>query len=142
MIQTIYSSAAVAEFKPSDLETLLDKARANNQQLGVGGMLLYDRGSFLQVLEGPEPAVAKLFAKIGADARHERVVLLLQVEVEVPVFAEWSMGFVSGSQLSGEQVPGYSDFLKGSSLPVAERGAAAARVLTAFRDGRFRTFVE
>lgn len=60
MIQLVYMSAALWRPTRSDLVTLLAKARQNNSQLGVTGMLLYHDGSFMQVLEGEEPAVIGL----------------------------------------------------------------------------------
>ncbi|GAB2709244.1 hypothetical protein GCM10011495_12850 [Hymenobacter frigidus] len=39
---------------------LLRKARHYNQQANISGLLLYANGQFLQVLEGPEPALSDL----------------------------------------------------------------------------------
>ena len=52
LITLIYGSAAVDPFTEPELIALLEKSRANNQSLGVTGMLVYRDGNFLQVLEG------------------------------------------------------------------------------------------
>ena len=58
MFQLIYASAAVKPFTPQELTVLLAKARKKNSSMDISGMLLYHAGSFLQVLEGPDDAVA------------------------------------------------------------------------------------
>ena len=58
-------------------------------------MLLYHEGSFLQVLEGDGPVLDDLFATIGADRRHHRVVALLKREIDERHFGDWRMGFAS-----------------------------------------------
>ena len=73
LIHCIYASAASREFTPEELEELLVVARKNNEALGVTGMLLYEKGSFFQILEGPAEAVEPLYAKIGADKRHASI---------------------------------------------------------------------
>jgi hypothetical protein len=63
MTEIIYASAQTQPFSSAQLTELLAKARRNNQALHVSGLLLYHRGSFLQVLEGDEAVVAG--SKIG-----------------------------------------------------------------------------
>ena len=139
MQQVIYSSAAVAPFSEAELGLLLSLARTNNARLEVTGMLVYHDGSFLQVIEG-EPAVLDvLFERIGRDKRHHRVLPLLKREIEERHFAEWQMGFASLKNLP-QNLPGYSDYLRLRGQPL-EAGNAAARLLAAFRDGRFRSYV-
>ena len=145
MLEVIYASAAVKPFTQAELTTLLRKARIKNTRLGISGMLLYDRGSFLQVLEGEIAAVRSLYEIIGKDPRHERVVKLLETTVSTRSFADWSMGFAAGEELRAAHVDGHSDLLRpdfsaASFLPEKER-AKARQVLLAFREGRWRTFV-
>ncbi|HMJ54637.1 MAG TPA: BLUF domain-containing protein [Polyangiaceae bacterium] len=145
MLEIIYASAAIKAFSPAELTTLLRKARINNTRLGVTGMLLYDRGSFLQVLEGEIADVRSLYQLIAKDARHERVVKLLETIVDVRSFQDWSMGFAAGEQIRATHLDGHNDLLRpdfsvASFLPERE-GAKARQVLLAFREGRWRTFV-
>jgi hypothetical protein len=139
MHQVFYSSAAVSPFDDAELTELLAVSRANNARLGVTGMLLYDRGSFLQALEGDEHVVASLFTKIGKDKRHHRVVALLRRDVTERYFDQWQMGFASMKAVPAS-MPGYSDYLRLRGDPL-ESGNAAARLLAAFREGRFRSYV-
>jgi Sensors of blue-light using FAD len=139
MHQVIYSSAAVAAFSENDLMTLLLRARGNNDRLGVTGLLLYHEGSFLQALEGDEGVLNALFSTISGDKRHHQIVKLLAREVDGAHFAGWQMGFVAMSSIS-KTLPGFSDYLRHRGEPDA-KADAAARVLSAFREGRFRSYV-
>jgi len=127
-------------FSDPELTELLAVARAKNGRLGVTGMLLYHQGSFLQALEGDPHVVENLYAHIGKDKRHHRVVALLRREVAARFFDQWEMGFASMKAVPAH-LPGYSDYLRLRGNPV-ESGNAAARLLAAFRDGRFRSYVE
>jgi Sensors of blue-light using FAD len=140
MHQVIYSSAAVAPFSESELTELLAGARVNNGRLGVTGMLLYHEGSFLQALEGDEHVLETLYARINKDKRHHRLVALLRRQVDARHFDQWQMGFASMKAVP-TNIPGFSDYLRLRGDPI-ESANAAARLLGAFRDGRFRSFVQ
>jgi Sensors of blue-light using FAD len=140
MHQVIYSSAAVAPFSESQLTELLAGARVNNGRLGVTGMLLYHEGSFLQALEGDEQVLETLYARINKDKRHHRLVALLRRQVDARHFDQWQMGFASMKAVP-TNIPGFSDYLRLRGDPI-ESANAAARLLGAFRDGRFRSFVQ
>jgi hypothetical protein len=138
--QVIYSSAAVAPFSELELTTLLVAARVNNGRLGVTGILLYHEGSFLQALEGDEHVVNRLYEKIGKDKRHYRVVTLLRQQLDARHFEQWQMGFASMKALP-DNMPGFSDYLRFRGDPI-QSANSAARLLAAFRDGRFRSYVQ
>jgi hypothetical protein len=140
MHQVIYSSAAITPFSEAELTDLLAAARVNNGRLGVTGMLLYHEGSFLQALEGDEQVLENLYAKIGKDKRHHRLVALLRRQVAARHFDQWQMGFASMKALPNN-MPGFSEYLRLRGDPI-ESGNAAARLLAAFREGRFRSYVQ
>lgn len=140
--QLVYVSAGTIPFGASDLTALLIKARANNQRLGVSGMLVHHSGSFMQSLEGPEGVVQSLFELIERDKRHHRLVILSRTDGPRRDFGDWSMGFVDSEQATGA-VPGFNDFFR-RGFEKVDLHAAASRARTlmdAFRDGRFRRFV-
>jgi hypothetical protein len=139
MHQVIYSSAAVTPFTEAQLTELLSRARVNNARLGVSGMLLYHEGSFLQVLEGETAVLDTLFRIIDKDKRHHRVMPLLEREVEQRHFGAWQMGFAALKSLP-HHLPGYSEYMRLRGEP-SEAPNAASRLLAAFRDGRFRSYV-
>ena len=141
MLQLIYASAQTTPFTSQQLSALLAKARANNQRLGVSGLLLYHQGSFLQMLEGDEPVVTALYDEISKDRRHNRIVVLKRATVTERSFADWSMGFVEVSPAVAAKLEGFSSFLqRGSPLPNG-LGEQLAKVLDAFRSGAWRQYV-
>jgi hypothetical protein len=138
--QLIYSSTAVTELSEVELSRLLLGARRRNGALGVTGMLLYDMGSFLQVLEGEPASLEALFTRIGADPRHMRILTLLRRPIERREFGDWAMGFVALEQLPNH-LPGYSEYLGQRANPAAA-GGLAERVLAQFREGSYRYYVQ
>ncbi len=136
VIQLLYSSTASRPFSFEALRTLLVGARSRNTAAEVSGMLLHVDGAFLQVLEGePEPVMA-LFTRIGGDPRHQRVRLLRNLDITARNFGDWSMGFFDasgkGAALPGyRQTTGFADLLGDTAM--------IARVVTEFRDGRWRS---
>jgi FAD-dependent sensor of blue light len=139
MHQVVYASAAVEAFSEAELSELLSRARMKNERLGVTGMLLYHEGSFLQVVEGREEVLEALFRTISKDQRHHRIVSLLRRPVQERQFGNWKMGFASAKNLPNH-LPGFSDYLRLRGDPT-EAGNAAARLLAAFREGRFHSYV-
>jgi hypothetical protein len=93
MRQLLYVSNTSRDIAPADLDDILTASRRNNALLGVTGLLLFIDGGFLQMLEGEEIAVRTLYARITADRRHWGPRLMLDREVPVRAFPEWSMGF-------------------------------------------------
>lgn len=139
IFQLIYSSAATEPFDDDALIELLTRSRASNTAAGVTGMLLYDEGSFLQILEGPEEAVREAYERIGRDPRHTDTTLLYRATAESRQFEDWAMGFARPSKQAKERLAGWSEFLQTGFRGDADADAEKAqKLLFAFRDGRFR----
>lgn len=138
MIQIIYASAATVPFSVADLKQLLTIARANNKSLGVSGMLVYHKGSFLQVLEGSDDAVLHLYAKIEEDKRHDNIQLLLRSTIEERSFGEWQMGFYDASGSMHDDDAGFVDFFRKRSVFDDSDADRARAVLMQFREGAWR----
>lgn len=111
MFFLVYTSSAVTPFSQAELLDLLAESRRNNADLGVTGMLLYRDGNFMQVLEGEEAAVRKIFSIIMDDRRHRGIIILLQGQREERHFPEWSMGFRDLNSPEVRATPGFSTFL-------------------------------
>lgn len=79
----------------AELADILKGARLKNSALGItGALMLYDDW-FAQVLEGPQPAVEGLFAKIKADPRHDAVRLNEAGPAAKRLFEKWAMAIVA-----------------------------------------------
>ena len=139
LIHLIYCSAAPRPLSSNELRDLLVGARRYNERHGITGMLLYADGSFFQVLEGTPEDVERLFKRISADPRHDRLTLIIREPVAVRAFGEWSMGHADIAQEDLDQIVGSNDFLAAgrSFLDIGE--GRAKKLLAAFRDGRWRT---
>ena len=68
--------------RKAELGAIFSAARSTNKRHGVTGALLTTGDWFEQTLEGDEAVVRDLYARIGKDARHERVVEIASGEVD------------------------------------------------------------
>lgn len=73
---------------------ILETSRLNNRKVDVSGVLMFNNGAFVQVLEGPIESVTKTFERIQCDTRHSEVVVLEAGEVSERSFTDWAMGYV------------------------------------------------
>ncbi len=68
-------------------------ARKSNAEKDITGLLLFQGGHFLQVLEGEVSEVRRLFKQICEDKRHQDIALLFEELVSQHQYPDWSMGF-------------------------------------------------
>ena len=136
LFEIVYMSRAQSPMAERDLKALLVEARRNNEQLGITGMLLYRNGSFLQLLEGEEKQVTRLYESIRQDPRHARVTQLYSHFLPSRHFADWSMGFVNADSLADEQLPGLSNIMSEGFDPTAlqQMKSASVDILLYFKD--------
>ncbi len=95
--QLVYVSNAKFGLEDRDMESILAASRRNNKALGVTGLLIYADGVFIQVLEGTEEAVGRLYDKIAEDVRHDNVAVISDQICEERTFPRWAMAHLSGS---------------------------------------------
>ncbi len=129
MLQLAYASSAPRPLSSDELVGILRVSRRNNVAAGVTGALLHSEGNFMQILEGPEAAVAETFHRIEGDPRHRGVLILLRQAVEERQFPDWSMGFRSLDGLSDEDRAGAQTLFD----LTAAGPTRAARLLHTFR---------
>ena len=70
---------------------LLARSIANNRMTGVTGLLLFQRGWFLQVLEGPLEVVDDTFDRIRRDLRHTDIRTVADLPIAARAFGDWTM---------------------------------------------------
>ncbi|MEX0313462.1 MAG: BLUF domain-containing protein [Allomuricauda sp.] len=78
-----------------DIQELLSKSRANNQNSQITGILIHFNGIFTQFVEGPESSVDQLYAKIKKDPRHQNVKELISGYEDERFYKDWSMAYRS-----------------------------------------------
>jgi hypothetical protein len=110
MLSIAYVSAATQEMSDDEIAAILTRSRANNTYRDLTGALLYHRGRFIQVLEGPDEAVNARFEVIAADPRHTGIQKILEKQIGERQFPEWTMGFRPLSDDSVKQLDGFDDF--------------------------------
>ena len=138
----IYCSTATQAFSDKELAELLEKARSHNKTIDVTGMLLYENGSFFQVVEGPPETIETLFQKISDDVRHSKVITIIHEPIVKRAFAEWTMGYSTVSAADVSEIVGLNDFFtEGNSLNQLDSNRAK-KLLHAFKEGRWRARVE
>ncbi|SFQ79111.1 BLUF domain-containing protein [Hymenobacter arizonensis] len=93
MHSLVYTSRLLHPFSDAEVPGMLDRWRRRNERGNITGVLLYNDGAVLQVLEGSRAAVQDLFAAIAADVRHCAVVRLGDGPVPGRAFADWSLRF-------------------------------------------------
>ena len=111
MIYLIYVSSAVKTFSEAELIDILKKAREKNTRLGITGMLLFKEGNFLQVLEGEESEVMKLYDTIARDPRHQGLSIIDKGKLVRRQFGDWSMGFRNLNDDAVKSLPGFNQFM-------------------------------
>ena len=91
-----YISTTRTPLTGSELTQLLAKSRRRNGDSDVTGLLVAGGRRFMQVLEGPEPAVRATYQRISQDPRHFAIVTLADKPIAARNFAGWAMGFETG----------------------------------------------
>ena len=76
---------------PEYLADMAHVATMRNMEIGVSGFLLYSSPFFFQVIEGTDEDLDFLFAKIGADPRHERCIVLANGPCTGRLYGDWHM---------------------------------------------------
>ncbi|GAB2518361.1 Sensors of blue-light using FAD [Corynebacterium atrinae] len=73
----VYTSIAAGKPNKVELEEILFRARAHNENAGITGFLLYRDFRFVQFLEGAPEAISSLMESIGRDSRHTDVRVII-----------------------------------------------------------------
>ena len=88
--QLVYVSRPLVRGEAA-LAEILAVSRPRNQAAGITGTLVHRSDVFLQLLEGPRPALTATFARIQRDPRHAELLLLGMVDADFRLFAAWDM---------------------------------------------------
>lgn len=93
----LYVSTAKSVVTEDDLQQILESSRKYNREHNITGVLCGSGRHFIQVLEGAESNLIRLYAKILDDPRHHCMLIGL-APIAGKMFAEWSMGYIQHSQ--------------------------------------------
>ena len=93
MFQLIYASTPISGLTQTDAKQIAIRSRDKNRISGVTGVLLISGSSILQVLEGEEMIVRRIYQLILRGHQHTRCELLLTRHCDARSFPHWTMGF-------------------------------------------------
>lgn len=85
-----------------EIDKILETSQTNNERDQVTGALIFNRGVFGQVLEGPNALVEETFERIQMDTRHWDVTVLEARAISERSFGNWSMGFFGADTASAD----------------------------------------
>lgn len=78
-----------------DIESVLKDittiAKIQNAELEITGVLFYQNGNFIQIIEGEEGNLRKLLDKIECDSRHRNMEYIIDEAVTARGFSDWNM---------------------------------------------------
>ena len=111
LIHIVYISISHRDLSEKELSDFLLDIRAKNKKLDITGLLLYNEGSFIQVIEGEKETIQTLFKLVKNDKRHTNIIELLTEPIVERSFPDWSMGFKVINSKNLEKIPGFSELM-------------------------------
>ena len=111
LFHLVYVSTASAPMDDRELAALLEQARDRNARNNITGMLLFKDGRFIQLLEGQEEDVQRIFDSVRRDERHHGVRVLWSRYAQYREFPDWTMGFQNVDEMDPATLKGFTPFL-------------------------------
>ncbi len=133
LYELIYGSVETRYLSAMQLSDLLTLARARNQGLDVSGVLLHQKGVFIQVLEGNESVVGALYDRISRDPRHKNVAVFRRGPIQSRQFAAWSMGFLELDTAVLSRLGGWNPVLQKGAATTGSNAERLRNVLAGYR---------
>jgi hypothetical protein len=104
MIRLVYISQAAIGIADEQVQDILRSSQRNNAANRITGVLVFGGGLFMQVLEGSEQAVLRLYVKILDDRRHSDCRLIHVTPTDEQAFKQWSMAVLEGEPLDFQRI--------------------------------------
>ncbi len=109
----LYYSFSKSKVSNTELIELLSKSIEWNRKENITGLLIYrfnhefNRGNFLQIIEGPKLSIDNVWPRILKDNRHHTITILEEGSYEQRNFPNWSMGFKNINDQDFKDLPGF-----------------------------------
>ncbi|MBS0967243.1 diguanylate phosphodiesterase [Acetobacter okinawensis] len=100
----VYRSKKLVDFSELDFHDLNNSAQKKNIKNGITGVLLYDGNYFLQILEGDEEQILKLYHLICMDSRHHNFVKIIETQIPLRYFTNLGMTFFDIREKSRDEL--------------------------------------
>ncbi|MFT7032570.1 MAG: hypothetical protein ACJA2S_001070 [Cyclobacteriaceae bacterium] len=98
MFYLIYTSQQGSPISNKMLRDILLKSKSRNKACNVTGILIRIEDRFIQLLEGEEEDVEKIYSSICRDIRHHHISKVLTGYRSERLFRDWAMAFSSPSK--------------------------------------------
>ena len=98
--QIQYMSVAVQPLSHVEIMRLVVKSQMANFNAGITGTLVYNGGSFFQIIEGAQADIENLYAKILKDPRHTRIIKIGECVIERRNYDRWTLAYLGGDGIS------------------------------------------
>jgi hypothetical protein len=129
--QLVYVSDATEPMTAEAVESIVEHCRRNNEERNISGLLIYSGGHFIQLLEGHQPVLEKLLARIREDERHYNVEQLYFAPADKRLFPRWRMGLLNLDHITSLDRSRLEAFVK--EVTTAQSGPAIIALLRDFR---------
>jgi hypothetical protein len=89
-----YTSRGRLGLTGRDVRDIHETAQRLNALDGITGILVFNGANFLQIVEGVEPAIDDLLARLHRDPRHTDIEVHEERPLDARYFPDWSMELV------------------------------------------------
>jgi hypothetical protein len=97
-VSTVAISRETGHFR-TEIADIMAACYRNNGPAGITGVLVHDRGCFVQLLEGPKAAVDGIYARICEDTRHTAITQVFYEPAGERLFGDWAMAFANAGDI-------------------------------------------
>lgn len=104
MMRLLYISQSAPGISTIEVQEIVQSARQNNPILGITGVLVHGGGMFMQLLEGSEQVLFRMYVKIMDDSRHNNCQVLHISPAKDRIFTKWSMGLIDSDPLEFQHI--------------------------------------
>ena len=102
MLRLFFISAATHFKTARELNEIMRASRMRNRAEGVSSLLIYNDGSYAQLMEGPKQAVLNVFERIKTDKRHTGAAVIFQEETDTRITEGWDMQLLPVSKIAAD----------------------------------------
>jgi len=123
MLKTLcYVSNSNMNFTNKDLDQLFNITKKNNLKLNITGVLIFNNGNFLQIMEGDEKKISNLYLKISLDKKHSNLIKLIEKPITERMFEDYGTGFsVIKDRKKQKPLYDYLDWLKNAEIQSVDK---------------------
>ncbi|MEN6308611.1 MAG: BLUF domain-containing protein [Anaerohalosphaeraceae bacterium] len=140
LICLMYVCAEASPFNDEKLIDYLLTKRPRYHALEITGILLYNKQTFVGVLEGPQDIVQQVYKNICSDSRYKDPSILLIEPISHRHFRDWTMGFKPNDWLMAEITPGFNPMMRYPKWSHEDMGVCSGQMFQFLRN--FRTGIE